>query len=191
MSFHLLQLLLDDTGSSTYYDRWCDRSILRTRIELSVAFPYAFVLPILFPYLPLERPQPGYYFDGRKDTSLHRCPAHGECTGMPFHGFPIDAHQQSSIIPSWEKWVALLLVFLAATKCPPQSGLSFRLFAYLNDETQRLSVSAISQTMQLVICTLLVVGDYLRHGNAPLFWMSLALWLVPAVRPYCRLHTEL
>ena len=87
-------------------------------------------------------------------------------------------------IPSWEKVIAIVPICLAAINCPPRSLLQLRLFGFHHDELQRLLVFAISQAIQLLLCTLLTVADFIRHGNAPLFWLSLVSWFLPAVSAF-------
>jgi hypothetical protein len=83
-------------------------------------------------------------------------------------------------IPDWEKVVAIVPICLAAINCPIRSLLRLRLFGFHHDELQRLLVFAVSQAIQLLLCTLLTVADFIRHGSAPLFWLSLVLWFLPA-----------
>lgn len=133
----------DATGSTSYYDIWCDRALLVARFQSLLAAAYAIAL-----------------------TASEHIPKTNDYYHEP--------------IPGWEKVIAVVPVFLAAINCPPRSLLQFRLFGFHHDELQRLLVFAISQTIQLLLCTLLTVGDFIRHGNAPLFWLSLVLWVLPA-----------
>jgi hypothetical protein len=87
-------------------------------------------------------------------------------------------------IPDWEKAVAIIPVCLAAINCPPDWLLPLGLFSFHRDEDQKILVFAISEAIQLLLCTLLTVHDFIRHGNTPTFWLSFVLWLLPAVASF-------
>jgi hypothetical protein len=84
----------------------------------------------------------------------------------------------------WEKAVAIIPVCLAATNCPPDWLLPLGLFSFHHDEDQKILVFAISEAIQLLLCTLLTVHNFIRHGNAPMFWLSFVHWLFPAVASF-------
>lgn len=133
----------DATGSTSYYDIWCDRALILARFQFLLAAGYAIALTA--------------------DTHV-----------------PKTNDYDTKPIPDWEKFIAIVTVFLAAINCPPQSLLQLRLFGFYHNELQKLLVFAISQAIQLLLFTLLTVADFIRHGSAPLFWVSLVVWFLPA-----------
>lgn len=75
----------------------------------------------------------------------------------------------------------MVLICLAAISCPPKRLLQPQLFAFHHDEPRKLLVFATSQTLQLFLFTLPAVADFVRHGNAPHFWLSLVLRFLSAM----------
>lgn len=142
MSVFLVKLF-DPTSSTTYYDVWCDRALIVTRLQCLLAASYAAALIADIPV-----PDTSNY--SRRST------------------------------PDWEKGISVVPIFLAAINHPIELPISPWLCGFHHYEVQRILVFATSQMFQFLLCTLLTVHDFIRHGNAPSFWLSFVLWWLPA-----------
>lgn len=150
----------------TYYDRWCHRAVILTRIQFVLTLIYAGVIA-----------SDGWF----KRTFGHYAISY-------------------ALWPVWERIVAIAPVCLALINCDPRAPLrkmskwpgcaclGYVKLPFYDDELQRLLVFAISQSLQLSLCTLLPSADFIRLGpiliqlrQTSVLRFSLFFWFVPAV----------
>ena len=154
---------VDTTGTTNYYDRWCYRSIILTRVQFVLVLTIALTICL------------------QESTSfmIGRDP--------PYPVWPV----WEKVVAIAPVCLAAININIRSTfrRFAEYRSVTFldgiiEILSYKN-ELQRLPVFVVSQTLQFLLCTLLTTADFIRLKPTNNWWPSLVLclllWFLPAV----------
>lgn len=105
----------------------------------------------------------------------------------PTNGPSSRIHYDEELGPTWKKVAGLFPILLSITCCIPRFYSKLRALLRLQETTDadipslNPTIYCISQTVLLLLCTLLTTYEFIHFSILPPFWIALVCWFSPAV----------